>query len=383
MIRTLIAQTEEIDDLELAVSEILEQLDIERNLLKNSVGIMTCYLDFIENGIVKAICEKLPFEVAGVNVLNSATSKGKGPLSLSLAVLTSDDVFFSAGISGSLAHGHEEPLKEMYEKASAKHEAKPSLILAFTPAAHYSTAGDYMVNALSTASGGVPVFGLMPSDYDVGFRSPLVIFGGEVYKDSMAVILISGNVNPRFTYMAVPEEKTLRRKAVVTSSQDNIIKEINGNPAVDYLKSVGLIEDDNSISPQVAPIVLYSDDGTDPVVRTLYAMNSEGFPLLGGVAPEGRTIGVGTLDASDVLGMVSKTVASLGEYDFLLVVSCVSRNFILGGDDMAEIDLLKSGLGENAPFMFAYAGGELCPVRAADGALVNQFHNLTLISCAL
>ena len=383
MIKTLVAQTAEVDDMELAVSEVLEQLDIECNLRKNSVGIMTCYLDFMENGIMKAICERLPFDVVGINVLNSATSKGEGPIALSLAVLTSDDVFFSAGISASLARECKDPLKELYERTVAKHQDKPSLIMAFAPSARDSVAGDYLADALCDASGGVPVFGMMPSDFTTDLRNPLIIFNGETYKDSMAVILMSGNIRPRFTRMAISEEQTLKRKAIITSSEGNILKEVNGLPAFDYIKSVGLVEDGKLMMTQIIPLMVYLDDGAEPVARHIYALTPEGWPVLGGLAPEGCSIGISVLSPSDVVGMVSKTLESQGEFDFLLIASCISRNFILGMDNMAEIELVQSYLGEGSPFLFAYVAGELCPVQTADGKFINRFHNLTLISCAL
>ena len=383
MIKTLIAQTSEVDDEGLAVSEILGQLNIGQNLKKNSVGIMTCYLDFIENGIVKAICEQLPFDVAGINTLNSATSGGEGPIALSLAVLTSDDVFFSAGVSAPLPRDYKDSIRELYEKTSAKHQDKPSLILAFAPVAQYSTAGDYLVDALDAASGGVPVFGMMPSDFTTDFRCPLIIFEGKTYKDSIAVILMSGQVNPKFIRMTIPEERTLKRKAIVTSSQGNILKEVNGSPALDYIKSLGLVEDDGLVSTQTIPLIVYNEDGSEPVARSIYALTPEGYPILGGLAPEGCTVGVGVIDHADVMSMISKMLGSLDECNFLLIASCMSRNFILGWDNMAEIKLAQSRLGKDVPFLFVYVAGELCPVHSADGKLVNRFHNLTLIGCAL
>jgi hypothetical protein len=35
------------------------------------------------------------------------------------------------------------------------------------------------------------------------------------------------------------------------------------------------------------------------------------------------------------------------------------------------------------PFLFAYAGGEICPLYTQNGRLVNRFHNMTAIGCAL
>jgi len=214
-------------------------------------------------------------------------------------------------------------------------------------------------------------------------RNPLIIFNGETYKDSMAVILMSGNINPRFTRMAITEEQTLKRKAVITSSEDNILKEVNGAPAFDYIKSVGLVEDGKLVMTQIIPLMVYLDDGADPVARHIYTLTPEGWPVLGGLAPEGCTIGISVLSPSYVVEMVSKMLHSLNEFDFLLIASCMSRNFILGLDSMAEIELIQSRLGENTPFLFVYVAGELCPVHTADGKFNNRFHNLTLISCAL
>ena len=66
MIKNIHAHTFEIDNLDIAVTEILEQLNMKENLLSNSIGIMSCYYEFIESGVVAAICDALPFDVIGM-----------------------------------------------------------------------------------------------------------------------------------------------------------------------------------------------------------------------------------------------------------------------------------------------------------------------------
>ena len=56
MITTLTAFTHEIDDAAEATAEILAQLDLEHNLKQNSVGILTCYSEFVESGVVQNLC---------------------------------------------------------------------------------------------------------------------------------------------------------------------------------------------------------------------------------------------------------------------------------------------------------------------------------------
>ncbi|MDR2738996.1 MAG: hypothetical protein LBB68_04085 [Treponema sp.] len=72
MIKVLNACTAEIDDVDLAVSEILEQLDVPGNLRNNSIGIIACYYEFIETGVVAEICKRLPFDVVGCTTLGNA-----------------------------------------------------------------------------------------------------------------------------------------------------------------------------------------------------------------------------------------------------------------------------------------------------------------------
>ena len=63
MIKTLIAWTAEVDDDKLAVEQIKSQLGLEGGLLRNTVGIVACHYEFVLSGILKAICEALPFDV--------------------------------------------------------------------------------------------------------------------------------------------------------------------------------------------------------------------------------------------------------------------------------------------------------------------------------
>jgi hypothetical protein len=40
-------------------------------------------------------------------------------------------------------------------------------------------------------------------------------------------------------------------------------------------------------------------------------------------------------------------------------------------------------LGEGSPYMFAYAGGEICPTSVCDEKVVNRYHNYSIIACIL
>jgi len=381
MIRTLTARTTELDDVESAVSEILEQLDLKKNLLRSSAGILTCYVDALETGLARALCDRLPFDVAGIDTMASATSRGGGQMLLSLSVLTSDEASFSVGISGSLLDEYEKPLTEFYERTSSMLPDRPSLMISFAPLPG-TVSPDFMVRHLDAVSGGVPMFGPSPSDFGTFFRKPLVIFNGEGRRDSFAAVLVSGNINPKFTLSSIPGNKIMKRRAIVTASKANVLKEVNGIPVLEYMKSLGLERNGQIAGVQTIPLVVDFNDGTPPGVYAIYAQTPEGHVVLGGAVPVNSTIGIGTLDDKDVMETIARFEDAVTEedHDFLMVISCAVRNFALGWDNMAEIDHFRSRLGE-APFLFTYAGGEICPVQGADGGLLNRFHNTALAGC--
>jgi hypothetical protein len=98
MIRTLTAYTS-ADNRETALAEILEQLDLKKNLLKNSIGIINCHSEFIGTGIVEALCKEFPFKVIGTTTLGNSVHGGFAHMQLSIAVLTSDDIIFSSAVT--------------------------------------------------------------------------------------------------------------------------------------------------------------------------------------------------------------------------------------------------------------------------------------------
>jgi hypothetical protein len=383
MIKTLVAYTLEVDDEDTAVSEILEQLDLEQKLCKNSVGIISCHEEFILAGIVKTLCGKLPFDTVGINTMNTAVPQAAEQMILALMVLTSDEVSFSAGLSGSLNKEHKEPFQEVFDKTAAALPEKPSLIMSFAPLL-FNLAGDKIVELMDLVSGGLPNFGTIAIDFTTQIRNPKVIFKGETYQDRLAIILFSGKFEPHFSVISLAENRVLQQKAVITKSQGNVLIEINNIPVVQYLKSLGLFMDESVETLNQIPLVVDFNDNVQPVARAILAMTPEGYFVCGGGVPEGCTVTVGSINKDDVLTTAAATTRAMmnDNQDGLLMYSCVARNFALGLDTMAELKVIRETLGQDMSYMFSYSGGEICPVKNNTGELKNRFHNETLISCS-
>ena len=383
MIASLVAHTFEVDDADAAVAEILAQLDLEGSLRKNSVGIVTCHCEFMYSGVVKALADKLPFDVVGISSLASAAGGNSGLDILTVCVLTSDDVFFSTALTESVAHEQKIPIARAYT-AAAKERGRPSLVLAYGPLLEHIS-GNTFVDEITEASGGVPVFGTLACDHTPAFKEASIIYNGEYYRDRMALVLLHGPVNPRFFCIAISPQNAQNQKGLITSSTGNVIHTVNGIPAMEYLESIGLDKEDLKISGSF-PLVLDYNDGGQPVGRGIYTVADNGDVYCGGDAPVNASLSTAILNDEDVLrsaGSLAETVCSQEKPGALLLLSCISRSLLLGADPLGEVERLDSVIGGRVPYHMSYSGGEICPVYTDGGATANRFHNFTLIACIL
>ncbi|MDR1580646.1 MAG: FIST C-terminal domain-containing protein [Synergistaceae bacterium] len=392
MIKAYTAYTAEVDDVETAVAEIMEQLGDMSRLRENTVGLLACYSDFVDSGVVKKLCAALPFGVIGTTTLGSVIRDSEGRMTLSLIVLTSDDAEFATAVTEPMTAADEAPLAAAYGEASRELSVRPALMVTFAPL-HVNASGDFYVDAFSRISGGVPNFGMLTVDNTSDYSSAAVICEGEAYADRCAFLLIGGSVKPEFFTASVPSERVSAEKAVITGSAGNMVSTVNGSPVADYLVKLGLKKntDGSIIGINSFPFVVDYNDGTLPVVRVMFALTPEGEAVCGGDIPEGATISVGHIDADEVLSTTRAAlsdVAARGGGACFLMFSCVGRYFALGHKPAAEMDLVREFMGGNEiPFMFVYSGGEMCPVGQKGGGngstLTNRNHNDTFILCRL
>lgn len=177
MIRMLTAYTLEVDDAQYALAEILGQLDLEHNLLKNTAGMMVCHSDFVGTGVASEIAEKLPFDVVGGTSLATMTAGEDDSLMLSVSVLTSDDIEFSAFSAGRL----DQPgsIAEAYR--AVKKEKTPALVIPFIPLL-VSVAHEQIMLDLDAVVDDAPVFGTVVADHTADYSTCHVRCERQVYQ---------------------------------------------------------------------------------------------------------------------------------------------------------------------------------------------------------
>jgi hypothetical protein len=381
----LTAHTREIDDLEAAVNEILEQLNLNERLLRHSVGILAFHPEFLESGAVRAVSEVLPFDSIGGTTSNVAVNGVMGDLMLALTVLTSDDIVFRAGASLPIEDDPQEVIKELYSRLAPPSVERPSLLFALAPVISH-TGGDDFIEALDAVSGGIPLFGSLAFTYRPDFGGIETCWNGNRYSNVFTLIAMFGEVKPEFYLTTIPESMVIQQNAVITQAAKNQILSINGQAPVPYLESVGLAEN-GAIAAGIAsiPFVLTLPDGSR-IVRAACEATAEGYILAYGATPQGAKIGFSNCDADFVLKSTGETIAQVtaaARGRSALIFSCVARRWTLGPSTEAEVKELSKFLDNVLVYQFAYAGGEICPVKNENGDLVNSFHNFSLIACLL
>ncbi|MDR2661853.1 MAG: FIST C-terminal domain-containing protein [Treponema sp.] len=386
MIRIFSACTSEIDDVQAAVAAIAAQLDAEQRLFKNSVGLLSCYAEFIESGVVAALAKALPFPLAGITTIAAASNGGQGEMLLFLTVLSSDDVEFVLGVTDPICGEDEAPLRAAWEKTGAKRRDQAALMLSFCPLL-FNVSGDFIVDTWSAITGNVPNFGTLAVDHNRDYHESRTILNGEAYKDRYVFILLYGSVEPRFFIAGIQEEKAFPEKGVVTASQGNQLQAVNGISVADYLSGLGLTRDEEGVIKGINayPFILDYNDGTQPIIRVMFAITPDGSAVCGGKMPVGATLAVGTINGDEVLATSTEILdqaAKAGEGKSILIFSCIGRFFSLGYESGREMEKARKTL-EKVPFHLCYSGGELCPVSGKDGALTNRNHNDTMVLCVL
>ncbi|MCL2380799.1 MAG: FIST C-terminal domain-containing protein [Treponema sp.] len=375
--------THEIDDPEKALTEIKTQMDKKLTLLDHSAGIVMCHTEFVASGVLKHICQNLPFDLAGTTTSSQAVNDDTGELILTIFVMTSDDVRFRTGITDSLNDGIDEPVKAAYEKAAAAESALPALAIVLSPFSIEKHSGDAHVRAWKKIIPGTPLFGTLAVDDTVSFEKNRVIYRGADTKEAAAFVLCYGNITPRFFIAALPQNDAISLQAVVTKSKGNFVHEINHKSAQTFFADLGTPESMITV-PLMVNLLNQEDYDGIPVIRGQAGFTEEGTGIFCGDVDEGSTVSLVKFDFDDILSASQKGIERINtqaEVNGALLFSCISRRMLLlgAGAPLSELKAAKDTINPDIPFMMGYSGGEFCPTSVKNNVPANRFHNFSLI----
>jgi hypothetical protein len=382
MVKIVSAHTEELDEADQAVAEILEQVK-KSNLHQNSAGLISCHCEFIENGTVKKICEALSFPVIGLTTMSSADNSGYGMYQLSLAILTSDDCTFSASNAVSVsAQNYKASISAAYKEARGKLKADPSLIIAILPLTRDINITDILKH-LDAECGGLPIWGSISVDDTTKFKNCQTICCGKNGNLDLAMLLVEGPVKAEFIVTALPDRNINPRKGIITESEGCLIKRVNNMTLMEYFADLG-IELHPGVDATALPLI--ADYGPGGKAALGLRLLEDGAAFCVGEMPVGTSFSIGVIDPPGILetaeATITKALAS-GNQGGILMFPCVTRYLMLAPSSEDELKKITALVNGKIPYWLAYSGGEICPVRGADGKYRNQIHNYTFSALAL
>ncbi|MCL2193286.1 MAG: FIST C-terminal domain-containing protein [Treponema sp.] len=396
MIKCAGLYTCEIDDPELALSQIQAQLSEKIELMEHTIGVVMCHTEAMESGVLRHIAENLPFDVAGTTTTAQSVNGVISEMGLTIFVITSDTVQFRVGMTESLEAEIEGPLRAEIERVGDG-SATPRLVLAFPPLMLQSS-GDDILEIWGRILPGVPIFGTLAVDDSSDFTNGRVICRNETAKTSHAFVLCYGDIDPRFFIATLPKENEMRHKGVITKANANVVYEIDGRKAHEYLKDVGLAVEGVSKPIWFMPFQISQRKRSDydgvPVLRGMASITEEGAVIFRGKVDENASFTLMNMAAEDVVTETEaklRTVKDMPGNDTnmngILIFSCVVRHMlIIHKNPLEEMEraneAIKEALGD-PPFMMSYSGGEFCPTSVKDGVHVNRFHNYSIVGLVI
>jgi hypothetical protein len=401
--RSIVVVTNEMDDAAVAVQELLDQIESNGPLGKNSCGFVFCDAEMLHEDLMRTIKEKMSFEVVGcTSIANFDTKNGSQILSTALVVLTGDDVNFGVSLTGPLTPQNlRGELEAAYRKSEESAGGRGKLLFLVPPFDDAVPLDEY-VDLLSEFSGGIPIFGGLPSS-NVADGDILMYADGHAYEDRAAIVMIGGNVRPIFSVQNFLSELSDQRN-IVTGAEKNLLRTVEDMTFVDYLRHLGLPVDDLIAQGDLAvyvsnPLKVYMNTNNDhdkiPVARTIKTLNPEdGSGILFGAISENSSVSIVTMKRQDIVDsckmamreITEKIKSSAGdgyEYETLLCISCGGRYMVMGDDKDIEGNILTENIPPGVSLAGFYAYGEICPTVIQDGKALNRVHNESIVMCAL
>jgi hypothetical protein len=401
MIKSYTVAVREIDDGAAAVKLAAEGV-ASLPLLKNTAGIITAHPECVPSGVFRDVARALPFPSVGMTTIAHCAGAEADTYMLSILVLTSDDCAFSCGASDPISEEcgvetAEEAVRKCYRELRGRLPGEPKLALLYS---HFFLAPrQYQFTAaISETVPNLPIFGAVANDDKQNVRpktNARILAGGELYDDRLALVLVSGNVTPKFYIASVTEDAIIMPRVGVITKADGIkLLKVNNVNAPDFFKQIGFLGEEsggwrNGEEGLLSSLfVLHIDDGyggSANITRIPFKVDAEAVYCAGPLF-EGAAISVAFNTRDGVVETASQLCEQIKRGcagGTVIIYSCIGRRFGLLGEPMAELSAIIGQLADNFVYTAAYGTGEMCPIRVTDAKAFNQDHSQTIVACVL
>ncbi|MCU0666761.1 MAG: FIST C-terminal domain-containing protein [Candidatus Omnitrophica bacterium] len=204
-------------------------------------------------------------------------------------------------------------------------------------------------------------------------------------QDAIIGMLWAGKIN--FGIGAAHGWKPLGKPRQVTASDDNVVYEIDGQPAINIYKeyfakdSSGINESLRRISI-LYPLGIHLDE--EYLLRNITCVNNNGSLSFQGNIPVGSWVRLMIGTKESCLNATRQAIAEaqqnldLGKIKFVLVFNSISRYILLGRHAKHEIEILRKGIPGHAQLLGIYTHGEIAPLKGLNYQGTSLLHNQTI-----
>ena len=175
---------------------------------------------------------------------------------------------------------------------------------------------------------------------------------------------------------------------VVTKSDENVVYEIDGKPALELYKSyLGDLSKELPGSALFFPLEMRESEDSELLVRTILGVNEKDNSItFAGNITEGSFVRLMKTNVNRVIDGAEKAANIIKESmseeaKLVLMVSCVGRKLVLKQLTQDEVEAVTTSFNDDAVFTGFYSYGELSKLKGNNAcSLHNQTMTLTAIS---
>ncbi|MFA5199685.1 MAG: FIST N-terminal domain-containing protein [Candidatus Omnitrophota bacterium] len=249
------------------------------------------------------------------------------------------------------------------------------------------TDGTNLINGVQEDLGrSFPLIGASGSDNFANQRA-FQYFNNELVSDACCGIIFGGKFS--FGFGTKHGWKPLGRIRTASKSSSNIIKEIDGEPAIklyeDYFAKdmLELAKELRRISI-FYPIGIYLPGEKEYLLRNVISIHDDGSLVTQGDVPQESKIRLMiSTEESRIAAAISaceEAKRNLGnqKVKFVLVFNSAARFFLLGRQHEKEIGVIKEAFGGDTPLIGIYTNGEQAPLKSISYLGQTYFHNQSI-----
>jgi hypothetical protein len=382
MLTMAVGHSDDVDPAD-AVAEVIAECRARLGDAAPTAGLLVCSFETFEAGVLSAVRQAFPSAriAGGTSAAELSSVVGYREDSVTLALFASEDVEITVGIGEGLAADLHAACRMAVDGALVGVTLEPRLCIllansaANDPAAMLPVIRDLLPDGVTVIGGG-------SARSELGRITPTYQFADDrISDDGLVLMLFAGPI--QHSVAVGTGWKAIGSRGIVTAAEPNLIREIDGRPAIDFLHHY---LDETGPASFGNPMAVYEPGLDEPYLRVALGTGEEGAVTIIGSVPVGSAIQLTTANTTDLLSGAEGALARAADGfpqdaqpQAALVFSCLVRKYLLGSKTEQETALTRVAL-PDLPFAGLYCTGEIGPVTEDAGS---RFLNEAFVAVVL